>query len=84
MLTARRSEEEQLSRDEKKARQLNIPISVCDIINLPMDEFNEKLSTFDLIDEQISLIRDIRRRGKNKVRFYIINLAKTFEFCGFQ
>ncbi|KAK7573768.1 hypothetical protein V9T40_010959 [Parthenolecanium corni] len=65
--SARRSEEEQLSRDEKKARQLNIPISVCDIINLPMDEFNEKLSTFDLIDEQISLIRDIRRRGKNKV-----------------
>lgn len=77
MFTARRSEEEQLTRDEKKARQLNIPITVCDIINLPMDEFNEKLSTFDLIDEQISLIRDIRRRGKNKVSEIMVSSSST-------
>lgn len=44
-----------------------IPIEVADIINLPMDEFNERLSKFDLNENQLSLIRDIRRRGKNKV-----------------
>ncbi|XP_039439779.1 segmentation protein cap'n'collar isoform X1 [Culex pipiens pallens] len=63
----RRSEEEHLTRDEKRARALNIPITVQDIINLPMDEFNERLSKYDLSETQLSLIRDIRRRGKNKV-----------------
>lgn len=65
--TNKRSEEEQLTRDEKRARNLNIPISVDDIINLPMDEFNERLSKYDLSESQLTLIRDIRRRGKNKV-----------------
>ncbi|KAJ9582429.1 hypothetical protein L9F63_003227, partial [Diploptera punctata] len=63
----RRSEEEHLNRDEKRARAMNIPITVSDIINLPMDEFNERLSKYDLSETQLSLIRDIRRRGKNKV-----------------
>ncbi|XP_073815566.1 NFE2 like bZIP transcription factor cap-n-collar isoform X7 [Musca autumnalis] len=60
-------EETYLTRDEKRARAMNIPIPVCDIINLPMDEFNERLSKYDLSENQLSLIRDIRRRGKNKV-----------------
>lgn len=62
-----KSEDEHLTRDEKRARALNIPITVDDIINLPMDEFNERLSKYDLSENQLSLIRDIRRRGKNKV-----------------
>ncbi|XP_066258841.1 segmentation protein cap'n'collar isoform X1 [Euwallacea similis] len=64
---SRKSDDEHLTRDEKRARALNIPISVDDIINLPMDEFNERLSKYDLSEAQLSLIRDIRRRGKNKV-----------------
>lgn len=32
-----------------------------------MDEFNERLSKYELSETQLSLIRDIRRRGKNKV-----------------
>ncbi|XP_069679090.1 segmentation protein cap'n'collar isoform X2 [Periplaneta americana] len=63
----RKTEEEHLNRDEKRARSMNIPLSVSDIINLPMDEFNERLSKYDLSEAQLSLIRDIRRRGKNKV-----------------
>ncbi|XP_071627700.1 segmentation protein cap'n'collar isoform X6 [Temnothorax longispinosus] len=59
--------EEHLTRDEKRARALSVPIAVSDIINLPMDEFNERLSKYDLSEAQLSLIRDIRRRGKNKV-----------------
>lgn len=70
----KRSEEEQLTRDEKRARNLNIPISVDDIINLPMDEFNERLSKYDLSESQLTLIRDIRRRGKNKVSEYFFLL----------
>jgi nuclear factor erythroid 2 len=66
--TGRKGEgEEHLTRDEKRARALNVPIAVGDIINLPMDEFNERLSKYDLSEAQLSLIRDIRRRGKNKV-----------------
>ncbi|XP_065582880.1 endoplasmic reticulum membrane sensor NFE2L1-like isoform X1 [Artemia franciscana] len=60
-------ESDQIGRDEKRARALGIPMSVEDIINLPMDEFNERLAKYDLSENQLSLIRDIRRRGKNKV-----------------
>ena len=72
-ILGRKAEEEHLNRDEKRARSMNIPITVSDIINLPMDEFNERLSKYDLSDAQLSLIRDIRRRGKNKVTCSIIN-----------
>lgn len=64
---SRKTEDEHLTRDQKRARALSVPIAVDDIINLPMDEFNERLSKYDLSEAQLSLIRDIRRRGKNKV-----------------
>lgn len=63
----RKSEEDHLTRDEKRANAMNIPMPVDEIVNLPMDEFNERLSKYDLSEAQLSLIRDIRRRGKNKV-----------------
>ncbi|XP_050693116.1 segmentation protein cap'n'collar-like isoform X2 [Eriocheir sinensis] len=64
----RKNESERtLTRDEKRARSMNLPITCEDIINLPMDEFNERISKYDLTEAQLSLIRDIRRRGKNKV-----------------
>jgi len=47
-----------------------LPLSVQDIIQLPMDEFNDLLSKHELTEEQLSLCRDIRRRGKNKASFY--------------
>ena len=46
---------------------MRLPITVMDIINLPMDEFNDLLSKHELTEEQLTLCRDIRRRGKNKV-----------------
>ena len=63
--------ERSLTRDEKRARSLNLPITCEDIINLPMDEFNERISKYDLTESQLSLIRDIRRRGKNKVQIFL-------------
>ena len=46
---------------------LCLPISVRAIIDLPMDEFNDLLSKHELTEEQLTLCREIRRRGKNKV-----------------
>ncbi|KAM4610703.1 transcription factor NF-E2 45 kDa subunit [Polymixia lowei] len=56
-----------LSRDERRAVALKIPFPMDKIINLPVDDFNELLTQYTLNDSQLALIRDIRRRGKNKV-----------------
>nr|ABF22451.1 nuclear factor erythroid-derived 2 [Takifugu rubripes] len=56
-----------LSRDERRAKALKIPFPMDQIINLPVDDFNELLTQYTLTDSQLALVRDIRRRGKNKV-----------------
>lgn len=56
-----------MSRDEHRARAMKIPFTNDKIINLPVEEFNELLSKYQLSEAQLSLIRDIRRRGKNKM-----------------
>ncbi|XP_056154354.1 transcription factor NF-E2 45 kDa subunit [Lampris incognitus] len=56
-----------LSRDERRAMALKIPFTMEKIINLPVDDFNELLTQYTLTDTQLALVRDIRRRGKNKV-----------------
>uniref|UniRef100_A0A1A8KZM2 Nuclear factor (Erythroid-derived 2)-like 2a n=1 Tax=Nothobranchius pienaari TaxID=704102 RepID=A0A1A8KZM2_9TELE len=56
-----------LSRDEQRAKSLKIPFTVGMIINLPVDDFNELMSKHQLNEAQLALVRDIRRRGKNKV-----------------
>lgn len=56
-----------LSRDERRALALKIPFPLDKIINLPVDDFNELLTQFTLTETQLALVRDIRRRGKNKV-----------------
>ncbi len=55
------------SRDEKRAKSMKVPFSTEDIIHSPVDRFNEMLQKYQLTDSQLALIRDIRRRGKNKV-----------------
>ncbi|MGH0152142.1 UNVERIFIED_CONTAM: hypothetical protein FKN15_021963 [Acipenser sinensis] len=59
--------ESRLSRDEQRAKALRIPFPIDNIINLPVDDFNEIMSKHQLNEAQLALIRDIRRRGKNKV-----------------
>ncbi|XP_019713147.1 nuclear factor erythroid 2-related factor 2a [Hippocampus comes] len=56
-----------LSRDEQRAKALKIPFGVDMIINLPVDDYNEVITKSQLNEAQLALIRDIRRRGKNKV-----------------
>ncbi|CAL8319765.1 unnamed protein product [Merluccius merluccius] len=55
------------SRDERRATALKIPFTVDKIINLPVDDFNELLTQFSPSESQLALVRDIRRRGKNKI-----------------
>lgn len=78
------SAESQFSRDERRARALNIPIPTLDIINLPIDEFNETMAKHDLSEAQLSLIRDIRRRGKNKVAAQNCRKRKMDQIMGLQ
>ncbi|KAM9804749.1 nuclear factor erythroid 2-related factor 2a [Neosynchiropus ocellatus] len=56
-----------LTRDEQRAKALKIPFTVDMIINRPVEEFNEMMSKHQLNEAQLALVRDIRRRGKNKV-----------------
>ena len=51
------------SRDERKAREIGIPFSLHDIINLPMDEFNDMLSRHELNEEQLNLCRKVLPDG---------------------
>ncbi|KAG5279297.1 hypothetical protein AALO_G00076230 [Alosa alosa] len=55
------------SRDERRARSMRIPFSTNHIINLPVEEFNQLLARHKLSEAQLTLVRDIRRRGKNKM-----------------
>lgn len=57
----------QAGRDEQRARSMKIPFSNEKIINLPVEEFNELLTKYQLTEAQLCLVRDIRRRGKNKM-----------------
>lgn len=54
-------------RDEKRAKEANITMPYNDIVNLSIDHFNERLAHYDFTESQLNLIKDIRRRGKNKV-----------------
>ena len=66
-----------LTRDDKVAKNMNIPYSVQFIIDCSMEEFNDILNNKSLDNEQIILCRNIRRRGKNKV----IDAVNVGEYC---
>ena len=55
------------SRDEMRAKKMNIPLTIDQIINSAVEEFNDLLQKYLMTDQQLQLVRDIRRRGKNKV-----------------
>lgn len=54
--------------DEETLRLYNIPLSLYDITQSSTDEYNLHLAHLNyLTPEQIHVIKDIRRRGKNKI-----------------
>lgn len=55
------------NQDKQRAQTLKIPFSNELIVHLPVEDFSDLLSGYQLTDEQLALARDIRRRGKNKI-----------------
>jgi hypothetical protein len=56
-----------LTRDERAAMNIRLPFAVQLIISSSMEEFGDMLNSWPLTEQQLSLCRDIRRRGKNKI-----------------
>uniref|UniRef100_UPI0037E8E7D8 nuclear factor erythroid 2-related factor 3 isoform X2 n=1 Tax=Semicossyphus pulcher TaxID=241346 RepID=UPI0037E8E7D8 len=73
-----------LSRDELRARAMCIPFSVLQIVNMPVEEFLEVLDGQGFSPEQVTLLRDIRRRGKNKLAAQNCRKRKLDAITGLQ
>ncbi|KAM6422502.1 LOW QUALITY PROTEIN: nuclear factor erythroid 2-related factor 3 [Rhynochetos jubatus] len=56
-----------LSSDERRTEAPRVLLSVDEIVSTPVNSFNTVLAKNHLTHAQVSLLRDIRRRGKNKV-----------------
>lgn len=76
--------ERDLSRDELRARAMCIPFSVLQIVNMPVEEFLEVLDGHGFSPEQVTLLRDIRRRGKNKLAAQNCRKRKLDAITGLQ
>ncbi|CAF0950764.1 unnamed protein product [Rotaria sordida] len=58
----------QRQQDEDALRQFNIPLTVNDITQSSTEEYNRHLAGLtNLTSQQMHIIKDIRRRGKNKI-----------------
>ncbi|XP_029938151.1 nuclear factor erythroid 2-related factor 3 [Salarias fasciatus] len=77
-------EEREMSRDEMRARAMCIPFSVLQIVNMPVEEFLEVLDGHGFSQEQVTLLRDIRRRGKNKLAAQNCRKRKLDAITGLQ
>lgn len=77
-------EEREVSRDEMRARAMCIPFSVLQIVNMPVEEFLEVLDGHGFSPEQVTLLRDIRRRGKNKLAAQNCRKRKLDAITGLQ
>ncbi|XP_061838466.1 nuclear factor erythroid 2-related factor 3 [Nerophis lumbriciformis] len=77
-------EERELSRDEVRARAMCIPFSVLQIVNMPVEEFLELIEGHGFTAEQVTLLRDIRRRGKNKLAAQNCRKRKLDAITGLQ
>lgn len=79
-----RVDERDLSRDELRARAMYIPFSALQIVNMPVEEFLEVLEGHGFSPEQVTLLRDIRRRGKNKLAAQNCRKRKLDAITGLQ
>ncbi|KAK6324142.1 hypothetical protein J4Q44_G00064810 [Coregonus suidteri] len=77
-------EDRELSRDELRARALHVPFSATEIVSMPVEEFLELLEGRGLSAAQVTLLRDIRRRGKNKLAAQNCRKRKLDAITGLQ
>ncbi|KAJ7991566.1 hypothetical protein DPEC_G00285200 [Dallia pectoralis] len=74
----------ELSRDELRARVLHVPFTASEIVSMPVEVFLELLEGRDLSAAQVTLLRDIRRRGKNKLAAQNCRKRKLDAIMGLQ
>lgn len=79
-----RLDQREMSRDELRARAMCIPFSVLQIVNMPVEQFLEVLDGHGFSPEQVTLLRDIRRRGKNKLAAQNCRKRKLDAITGLQ
>ncbi|KAL0962000.1 hypothetical protein UPYG_G00334390 [Umbra pygmaea] len=77
-------EDQELSRDELRARALHVPFSATEIVSMPVEVFLELLEGRGLSAAQVTLLRDIRRRGKNKLAAQNCRKRKLDAITGLQ
>lgn len=70
------NQRQQQSRDELLLRENQVYISLDQIVNTDADQFNELMRIHALSVEQMNIVKDIRRRGKNKVAAQICRKRK--------
>lgn len=64
------------SRDEQALRDAHIELGIEEVVDSSADEFNELIRVNEFTPEQVNLLKDIRRRGKNKVAAQICRKRK--------
>ncbi|CDQ82818.1 unnamed protein product [Oncorhynchus mykiss] len=77
-------EARELSRDELRTRALHVPFSAAEIVSMPVEEFLELLEGHGLSPTQVAFLRDIRRRGKNKLAAQNCRKRKLDAITGLQ
>ena len=72
----------QVINDQETLISFQIPLTVDEITQSTTEEYNQHLINLThLTSEQIQIIKDIRRRGKNKVRYIVDFNLFIFDRC---
>lgn len=66
----------QETRDEMLLKSNNIQLELSQVIDSSAEELNELIKVYSLDKDQVNVIKDIRRRGKNKVAAQICRKRK--------
>ncbi|XP_072531089.1 nuclear factor erythroid 2-related factor 3 [Salminus brasiliensis] len=84
MLSEDEYEPEELSRDGRRLQALGLPYSAPQIVNMPVEDFLELLEGRGLSMSEVTLLRDVRRRGKNKLAAQNCRKRKLDAILGLQ
>jgi hypothetical protein len=71
-----RKQIQQEIRDKIKLQEQDINFTLNDIVGSRSEQFNEIIKLKGLTPEQVKLIKDIRRRGKNKLAAQVCRKRK--------
>lgn len=75
---------EEPSRDEQRMQAMGLPFSAPQIVNMPVEDFLELLEGQRLSTSEVTLLRDVRRRGKNKLAAQNCRKRKLHAILGLQ